>query len=82
MQAFANFRVAVRPCVLPDGREGGRGRRRATGIDAVEYIAAARRPSSSEPAKVQLRLPTAVPCSARSAALLLRQIRPRRKREL
>jgi hypothetical protein len=40
------------------------------------YIAAARRPPSSEPANVQLRLPTAIPRSARSAALFDKQTLP------
>ena len=40
------------------------------------YITAARRPPSSEPQKVQLRLPTAMPRTARSAALFDKQMRP------
>lgn len=39
-------------------------------------MAAARRPPSSDPAKVQLRRPTAMPRSARSAALLEMHSRP------
>ena len=41
-----------------------------------EYIAAARSPPRSDPANSHAFLPTAIPRSARSAALLVRQIRP------
>ena len=40
------------------------------------YIAAARSPPRSEPANSHDRRPSAMPRNARSAALLLRQIRP------
>jgi len=40
------------------------------------YIAAARRPPASEPAKVQLRRPTAKGRIARSAALFVKHTRP------
>src|SRR3954469_18936982 len=46
------------------------------------YITAARSPPRSEPANNQARRPKATPRNARSAALLLRQMRPSsRKRE-
>jgi hypothetical protein len=47
-----------------------------------EYIAAARSPPRSDPAKSQDFRPTAIPRSARSAALLVRQIRPFSKKRL
>ena len=40
------------------------------------YIEAARSPPRSEPAKSQFLRPMAMPRSARSAALLVKQIRP------
>ena len=40
------------------------------------YIAAARSPPRSEPAKSQFLRPMAMPRSARSAALLVKQMRP------
>jgi hypothetical protein len=40
------------------------------------YIAAARSPPRSEPANSQARRPKAIPRNARTAALLLRQMRP------
>ena len=40
------------------------------------YMAAARSPPRSEPAKSQARRPRAIPRNARSAALLVRQMRP------
>src|ERR1700681_216046 len=45
-------------------------------VSISEYAAAARCPPASEPAKVQFFLPTATQRTARSAALLDRQILP------
>jgi len=49
-------------------------RHRAVAISV--YIAAARSPPRSEPAKSQFLRPMAMPRSARSAALLVKQMRP------
>ena len=49
---------------------------KSAGDEVSVKITAARSPPASEPQKVQLRRPTAMPRTARSAALLVMQMRP------
>lgn len=79
---FQGRRSGTRDAVVP----GSRARTSAShacgsmsfifAVTIKEYMKAALSPPRSEPAKSQDLLPSAIPRSARSAALLVRQIRP------